>query len=296
MNERESMPICFDEPQSYLAVGVSKSSFSSRKSHLISNKLIFFGVFCLTLCPCVNGYGQSAAGQTSVPRDAKGLQLLESSMDMMCSLTRQQNLHAAIIHGTISIPSDPDTVTGTFTARLIGKHHYIETKSGSHQTKLTLRGKTGKFDRDGTSRSISPSGIMDVTSDLLPPLDNWAGFRDPRAGIRLLDDQTVNGVPCSQIWVALPANFAIAGHRTYDIRVFVRKDNGALRAVDYGMTQTSFYNPNVRSRLVYDNFKAFGSLTLPSTITRYINGMPISVLHLDDLEINQNLTEEDLDF
>lgn len=233
--------------------------------------------------------------QNEVFRDPKGLQILKASIEMMAPATTQNNPNVAI-SGTVFAPSTPNAASGTFTAKLLGKHQLIQSAVGGHNSRSVVHGTYGKVEHDGAAKPFSPSKFANVTSGIFPSLDNWTTFDKSNVSVRILDDQTIEGTVCYQIMVGLPANYIIAGHSTYDIIIFVSKDSGILKAMDRALAETRVYSPRLRERFVYDDYKSFDGLVLPSTITRYISNTPVTILHIDTINTHQNFTEKDLDF
>jgi hypothetical protein len=266
-----------------------------RKKHLKLSGALFSFLFAFGFMAA-----QAPPSQPPIPaspvRDSAAVLALDGAFDAMAGPTVRQSLKSVVVTGTISWPGNPATQAGTFTVKFVGSHFLLTTSIGGHQSRFSALGRKGQTSLDGNTRTLTVSGASDVGADIFPLLEPWSAYADASIGIVNAPDQTIEGTPCKEIDILRPLGFTLPTHPTDEVRIFLDQTTGMIRGVDYAMNQTRAYDPSSRMRILYDDYQIVNGLRIPTTITRTMNGRPMTVLHVASVDASTTFDDSALIF
>lgn len=169
----------------------------------------------------------------------------------------------------------------------LDSHFLIDTMVGTHHTRYSASGKHAEAIVDGKTATVRTSGAADPGSDIFPLLEPWAAYADSSIGIHNGGEQTIQGITCKEVDIERPISIALFGVPTDRVRLFITESTGRLRAVQYPMNRGSVYDPHSHILVVYDDYIQKDGLTIPTTITRVVNGHSVTILHILSVDTHQ---------
>ncbi len=228
-------------------------------------------------------------------RDSASIALLDSVLKSMIPSGNPATLGDLRITGTVSYAPDSTEGHDTFVLLTHSKQFRMDESGEGRHTKFASTGKI-RFDKgDGAPTTLPNSHLLEPTTGLLP-FDHWSRYQDPSVAVMKGVADTIDGIPCTRIDVAVPLTGNLQTVPPANIQVFIRNDQKTIFAIRQPDAQTKVYSPRSIVEYRYSDYKQFDGAFLPTTVSRVVGGLHLVTWHIRAVNSQQSIQPSDLEF
>ncbi len=232
-----------------------------------------------------------APAQQPPKRDPNAVQLLQQAFVALEGL-QKNSVSDVRVEGTLSSPSAPDQIIGTFVAKARGTDLSVETVRNGEQMAFRSLNGLGSIRAKGKIKPLPPYNTHGLSLDILPLFARWTEFLQANASVHLVGQVNVDGAACHLVRVESEDTadpLYKNDHRKTD--VFIDASTGLIAAIRYQATRGRFNTDQVSIENRFSEYRPFGTLLVPTKVKRYIMERAMVVIHVQAVQFNNGFTD-----
>lgn len=255
----------------------------------MGHRRVFFSVVAVLSLPL------GCPGQQAPVRDPQAVTLLTTAYVKLGGQTSSK-LADVTLSGWLASPDSPDASVGSFVAKARGSDFSVETTwhSGKHSKFCVLKGR-GSVRTDGKMRPLPPHNTNGLTLDIFLLFGRWTDFLGSEVTVRSEGEIALDGA--SYQLVRVESNQPSQDPRQINdygkSDVVIDPRTGLIASIRYAASYGIFFSSRIHVENRFDDYRVLSGMLVPRKITRYLNGQPQFVLHVESVVINAGQTDAD---